>query len=154
LNGIGVLDKDTNLFKWFYVGAMHHQHSPRYYKQNRILVFDNYGGRIDRGLSRILSVDVGSGETRIIYPPDGAELPPQAFLSVTAGHLDIHPSQTRLLTAWTHQGTVWEIDITSGEVLWEFTNTHPVSGKPARASVYTAKYVDDLAFPLNGVNPH
>jgi len=150
LNGIGVLDPDTELFKWFYVGSSQHQHSPRFRKDNQVMLFDNYGGRISRGISRVLTVDVTSHQSTIAFPRVNSELPEMPFFSNTAGHIDLDKSGDRVLVSFTHQGLVWEIDIDSGEILWQFVNTHPVQGRPARISVYTAKYVEQIAFPTNG----
>lgn len=149
LNGVGVLDKETLLFKWFYVGAPHHQHSPRFHKDNWIMIFDNYGGSTSRGISRAILVDVVSENIRTVFPQPDAEFPDRPFHSATAGHIDIEPSRKRMLVSWTHQGLIWEIDIDSGDVLWELINTHRVNDKWGRMSVYTAKYVDEISFPLN-----
>lgn len=149
LNMVGVIDPVTERFKWHAVGSSHHQHSPRFHLDNTILAFDNWGGRLSRGKTRILAIDVGSGDTSSVFPRDEAVLPQTPFSSDTAGHFDLNPSSERMLVSFTHQGLVWEIDVASGEVLWEFVNTHPVDGKPARISVYTAKYVGATDFELN-----
>jgi DNA-binding beta-propeller fold protein YncE len=154
LNAIGVLDPDTETFKWFYVGAPHEQHSARFYTDNRILLFDNYGGRISRGTSRVLSVNLGSSLAETVFPRPDSSLPQHAFYSDTAGHIDIDPAGNRVLVAFTHQGLVLEIDAGTGEVLWEFVNTHPVDGRPGRVSVYTAKYAGGIAFPMNSGELH
>lgn len=147
---IGVIDPDTERFKWHFVGPSHHQHSPRYVGNNRILFFDNYGGSTSRGTSRIIAVDVETQAFETVFPKDGRELPETEFFSDTAGHLDISDSRDRVLVSWTHQGLVWEIDIESGDVLWELVNTHLVEEQAARVSVYTAKYVQSADFPMNG----
>ena len=154
LNTVAVLDPVTERFKWHAVGSSHHQHSPRFYRNNTIFAFDNFGGRLSRGQSRILAIDVGTHVTKTIFPRDDAALPDMPFDSDTAGHIDVDPSKSHILVAFTHQGLVWEIDVNTGEILWEFVNTHSVDGKPARVSVYTAKYVKDLDFDLNyGILP-
>jgi hypothetical protein len=56
----------------------------------------------------------------------------------------------RVLASWTRQGLVWEIDVRTGEVLWELTNTHNVDGRAGRISVYTAEYVPSIEFETNG----
>jgi hypothetical protein len=149
LNGVGVLDPKTEIFKWFYVGALQRQHSPRYYDNNRVLVFDNYGGSKRKGVSRVLSVNVGSGQTEVLFPPHKMPLPSREFFSPTGGHIDIHPSGKRMLVSFSQRGIVWEIDTTTGEILWEFINTHSVNGQPGRVDVYVAKYVDNISFPIN-----
>jgi len=149
LNGIGVLDPDTSLFKWFYVGAVQYQHSPRFLDDNRILIFDNFGGPEINNPSRVVAIDVSSGHAQTVFPRKDMKIPSRPFFSETAGHIDVHADQKRMLVSWTHQGLVWEIDMESGEVLWEYLNTHPVSNFFGRIPVYTATYVYKLDFPLN-----
>jgi len=149
LNGVGVLDPETKLFKWFYVGALQSQHSPRFHGNNRVLVFDNLGGLKKNGISRIMGIDVTTGEARTVFPKAGVSIPSRSFFSKTAGHIEVHPDQQRMLVSWTHQGLIWEIDIESGEVLWEAVNTHKTNGRHARVSVYTSFYVHDVNFPMN-----
>lgn len=149
LNGIGVLDPQSERFRWFYTGALHNPHSPRFYRDNRILVFDNLGGKISRGISRIVAIDVSLGGSVTLFPKPGAPLPERRFYSKNAGHLDLHPDRRRLLASWTHQGLIWEIDLQQGEVLWEYVNIHPIQGHPARVPVYTARYIPGLDFSLN-----
>jgi len=149
LNGVGVLDPDTNLFKWFYIGAVQYQHSPRFYGDNQILIFDNLGGSEKNNPSRVVAIDVSSGNAHTVFPRKDIKIPSQSFFSEMAGHIDVHADQKRMLVSWTHQGLVWEIDIESGEVLWEYINTHPVENLFGRLPVYTATYVNKLDFPLN-----
>src|SRR4030095_186146 len=49
LNTIGVLDPETELFKWHFDGPSHQQHSPRFLGKNAIVFLDNLGGQISRG---------------------------------------------------------------------------------------------------------
>ncbi|MFN0053967.1 MAG: hypothetical protein ACKV0T_17450 [Planctomycetales bacterium] len=41
-----------------------------------------------------------------------------------AGHIDLHPDGRRGLLALTYLGAVWEVDLQTGEVYWEYINTH------------------------------
>jgi hypothetical protein len=152
LNMVGVIDPLTERFKWHALGSAHHQHSPRFRRNNTILAFDNWGGRLSRGKTRILSLDVTSRNVTNVFPRDDAALPQTRFTTDTAGHLDLDPSGQRMLVSFTHEGLVWEIDVETGEILWEYVNTHPVEGRPARVSVYTAKYVGAIDFELNHGN--
>lgn len=151
LNGFAVLDMETEQFKWFYAGALQQQHSPRFLKGNRIVGFDNYGGLKSQGTTRVVSVDVASGASEVLFPREGVEHPDRAFFSDTTGHIEIHSEQERMLVSFSKKGIVWEIDIESGEVLWELVNTHPIDGKPGRVSVFFTQYLDEsISFPMNG----
>jgi len=150
LNTIGVLDPETELFKWHFQGPAHHQHSPRFLGNNRIAILDNLGGQVSRGTSRILAVDVDSWTAENIFPKRGVELPGTAFKTNNAGSIDVSPAGDRILISWTRKGLVWEVDVRTGELLWEYVNTHLVDGRPARISAYTAKYVPQVNFAMNG----
>ncbi len=149
INGVGVLDPETERFKWFYVGAVHNQHSPRFFKDNCVIVFDNMGGRESRGTSRIVSINTMDGTTETLFPPSNSNSPSHGFFSKNAGRVDIHPGNRRMLICWTHKGLIWEVDMQSGEVLWEYINTHPLQKKYGRISVCTATYVDNADFIFN-----
>lgn len=149
LNGIGILDPKTEKFKWFYSGAAHHQHSPRFFADEQIMIFDNYGGAVSRGITRVLTIDTSSGEATSVFPASGSTLPERDFFSDTAGYIDVHPSRERILVSFSRQGLVWEIASKTGEVLWEFVNDHVVQGRSARVVVYTADFVTEIDFPLN-----
>jgi hypothetical protein len=150
LNTIGVIDPETGVFKWHFQGPAHQQHSPRFVGNNRIAYLDNLGGTVSRGTSRLLTVDVGTSSVETVFPRSGTPLPETTFKTKNAGHIDTSPAGDRLLASWTRQGLVWEIDMATGEVLWELVNTHPVDDRSARISVYTAKYVPSIGFPTNG----
>ena len=65
-----------------------------------------------------------------------------------AGHLDLHRDRKRVLMAVCEQGVVWEVDLPSGRVLWEYIYVHPnEDGK--REEIETAKYVYNASFPFN-----
>ena len=149
LNTIGVIDAETGLFKWHYQGPAHMQHSPRFAGHNVIAYMDNLGGTMDRGTSRILTVNVETSRAETVFPKPENALPQLSFKTKTAGHIDISSAGDRVLASWTRQGLVSEIDFTTGEVLWQFINTHSVEGRPARLSIYTAKYVPSVDFEMN-----
>ncbi len=150
LNMVGVMDVETERFKWHFVGPSHHQHSPRFLGDGRVVYFDNYGGAQSRGTTRILAVDVATNRYETVFPKPGNDLPDRPFISKTAGHVDVSDDGRRILVSWTHQGLVWEIDVETGEILWELVNSHPIGERTGRISVYTAKFVSNMNFVGNG----
>lgn len=153
LNGVGILDPADGKFKWFHTGTTQHQHSPRYFRDNKILVFDNYGGKVEEGTSRIVAIEVGTGRAETVFPREDTTVPDREIWSKVAGFIDIHPSNQRILVSFSNQGLLWEIDTNTGEVLWEFVNTHPIDGRPGRVNLLTARYADHLDFLMNGGKP-
>lgn len=149
LNTIAVLDAKTERIKWHQTGFSNQQHSPRYHNANQILLFDNLGGKASLGTSRVLALDVTSPTSRIVYPATSNDLSDVDIYSQTAGHLDLSHDGSRVLIAWTHSGLISEVDIESGQLLWEWINNHAVGEQTGRLSVYTAKYVHDANFGMN-----
>jgi Arylsulfotransferase (ASST) len=155
LNLIAAIDGKSRALKWAIVGRTVRQHSPRMLPDGSLLVFDNYGGRRDRGGSRIVRVKVDTGMLEDVFPP--ADMPGNFhFFTHAAGHIDPSPDGSRLLISLTEQGRVLEIDIPHKRVLWEVMNTHDLSAYAGRSGTDTdgiarlrvngAWYIDRPAF--------
>ncbi len=154
LHTLAVLDKNLDHIKWIYTGSLFSQHSPRFLPSGEILVFDNLGNLTQNGITRIAAIDPGTSACRIVFPNENNSPPNRPFHSDYNGYLDISPDSKRMLAAFSAQGLLWEIDLDSGTVLWEYVNTHLINGRPARITLLTSQYVDDLNFPLNhGILP-
>lgn len=149
LNTIAVMDTATERIKWHQTGFFNQQHSPRFHNESQILLFDNLGGETRLGISRILALDVSSPISRIVYPANSTALSDVDIYSKTAGHIDLSRDGSRALVAWTHAGLISEVDIKSGQLLWQWINNHAVGEQTGRLSVYTAKYVHDANFAMN-----
>jgi Arylsulfotransferase (ASST) len=129
VNTVAVIDPRSRRIKWLTSGTTVAQHSPRFAGDNRILVFDNRGGaRIDeKGGSQIVSIDVASGVPQTVFPkPEG--VPSLDFYSHVAGHIDLDRGSSRALISLYDQGRILEVDLVTGEVLWEYTNVHDIGG--------------------------
>jgi hypothetical protein len=48
------------------------------------------------------------------------------FFSDVAGHFDLDPTRSRALVALYDQGRVIEVDLRSGQTLWEYANIHDI----------------------------
>lgn len=161
-NSVAVLDAETRLVKWLSTGRTVQQHSPRYIGNHQLLIFDNLGGDASRGGSRIVRLDMQSDAAEVLFP--GAATPPDLeILSATAGHIALNSDISRALVSLTRQGRTLEVDLASGEVLWEYINAHDITGllpdRPADEKVFgrfatqTLAYVENPAFELNGGAP-
>jgi hypothetical protein len=49
------------------------------------------------------------------------------FFSHIGGHVDLDAKRSRALVSLTMQGRALEIDLQTGDVLWEYDNTHDVT---------------------------
>ena len=148
LNAVGILDPDTERFKWFSVGLSIRQHSPRYDGNGGVIVLDNKGGSEKKGGSRVVRVDLQSRMPVEMFPK--MSIPePKNFYTGTAGHLDLSADRKTILITSTHQGEIWEMDLASGKVVWRYVNNHMQRGRPARFPIYTSKYIQRASFIFN-----
>lgn len=158
LNSMAVIDRETRLIKWTTTGQTVLQHSPRFLNGDHILVFDNLGGSVVHGGSQLVSIDMDTGSANVVFPTNASSTDIN-FLSASGGHIDVHKDSKRVLVSLSRQGRLVEIDLESGKIVWEFVNTHDISNqhkdnadaerKFARFDTQTAKYVYDIAFPVN-----
>jgi hypothetical protein len=137
INALGILDPDTERFKWMFSGGTVGQHSPRVVNRS-ILVLDNLGGDQSLGGTQLVSVDFQTGLPTTIFPVDRNRMP-DLCRTVNSGYLDIHSTEQFALMTLSHEGAVWEIDLQKGEVVWEFIYANPKTGK--RELVGSAQYV-------------
>ena len=168
VNAVAVLDRHSRRIKWLTAGNMISQHNPRFGGDNSILVFDNRGGtRSDgKGGSQIIAIDVASHLARPLFPkPDSAAS--LDFFTDVSGHFDLDRARGRALTSLSLQGRVLEIDLETGEILWEYDAVYDIgdylqsqggnaSPPYARFSVNSAYYASRPAFletPANHARP-
>jgi hypothetical protein len=71
--------------------------------------------------------------------------PPGLCYTLYNGHLDINRDGRRALLSISGEGTIWEIDLHTGEVLWEYVYVHP-GGDGVRQEIRTAKYMYEAGF--------
>lgn len=144
LNAIGILDPLTKRFKWMSGGACIQLHSPRLHKDG-VLVLDNRGGSAAAGGSRLVQIDLENPVPRTVFPQPSSLLP-SAFYVAVAGHFDFGASDRALLAMYESQ-KVWEIDLRTGQVLWEYLCVDARQHKRRRLA--TSKYVGNVSFPFN-----
>lgn len=143
INLIGVLDPKTQRFKWLSCGASVGQHSPRPYKQGFVLL-DNLGGDQELGGTQVVYIDYATGMPTTLLPRPGVEMP-DSCRTINSGHVDIPWGSKHALVTVTHEGAIWEVDLETGEVEWEYIYAEPGTGGERRM-ILCSKYVDDLSF--------
>ena len=143
INTIGILDITTQRFKWMASGAMVGQHSPRFY-DGGVLVLDNLGGNQETGGTQLVKIDLATHMPTRLFPRDGVATPDDCRIA-NGGHVDIHRDGKRALLTVSHDGAIWEIDLPTGKVLWEYIYVHPHEGG-IRQGLQTAKYVYEPSF--------
>lgn len=143
INAVGILDLKTQRFKWISSGAMFGQHSPRVY-QRGVIAIDNLGGERRLGGTQLVQVDFASGMPKTLFPREGVPMP-DLCRTTNSGHLDLHRDGKHALFSVSHEGALWEIDLETGKVEWEYIYAQPNSGE-SRQMIGPTKYVYDLAF--------
>ena len=157
-NTVAAINPESGKVTWSSSGGTILQHSPRYMGDDSVLIFDNLGGLSRQGGSRIVQLNMGNGSTRIVIPdPDDKD--DEDFLSATAGYIDLSRDRSRALVSLTRQGRTLEVDLASGDILWEFLNIHDVSDVVksenetdkvfGRFATQTVRYFVDPDFEFN-----
>jgi hypothetical protein len=121
LNAIGIMDRKTHRFKRWYTGEFFGQHSVQPLADAKVIMFDNLGNDSIRGISRVLELDLVTGNTRMVFPSVGEKRP---FFSFWSGNLDQSADGKRVLISATNQGFSYELRLADGKVLTTFDNLH------------------------------
>lgn len=143
INAVGILDAESRRFKWLSAGSTIGQHSPRLC-DGGVLILDNLGGDKELGGTRLVKIDFERGVPATLFPRPGVTTP-DLCRTLNSGHLDVNRDGNRVLMAVAAEGALWEIDLRSGKVLWEYIYVHP-NGDGRRVAINTAKYVYHPSF--------
>ena len=128
LSAFGILDKDDRRLKRLVFGGFLWQHGVRHLDKARFIMFDNLGTDGRHGPSRLLVVDLASGEESTVFPNDGTPEHLRDFFAAQAGQFDVSPDGRRVLLADWRASRAMEIRLLDGRVLNVFRQLHDVSG--------------------------
>ena len=149
LSAFGILDKDGRRLKKLVFGGFQRQHGVRHLDKARFMMFDNLGTDGRHGPSRLLMVDLVSGEESTIFPNDDTPEHLRDFFAGQRGQFDISPDGRRVLLADWRASRAIEIRLLDGRVLNVFRQLHDVSGLPDFPEALTA---NAWLFELNGIH--
>jgi len=116
-----VLNPDSLDIRWWYIGAGDGQHDPDWHSDGTISIFNNNYRAYRRGrpvFSEIISIDPAANTHRTLV--DGE---PYNFHSNFNGHHHTSEAGTVLITSST-QGRVFEVDLKTGENVFDFLNAY------------------------------
>jgi hypothetical protein len=154
VNALALLDPRRRKLKWLLSDRTMAQHSPRFLPDGSFVVFDNLGGNKSFGGSRITRHQIGRDRVETLFPR--APLPQnRQFFTEYVGHIDVHPQGHRALVSVTETGKLWEIDLSTGELLWEYEKLFNAEHYPGwkgslkpwvRVENFGGYYVDKTVF--------
>ena len=121
LDAFVVLDRETGALKRFARGTFVRQHSVKHLGGSEFVLFDNKGGYAqgENGgyrYSRVLVVDLASGEERVVFP----QTPERRWYVRVRGRISLSPDRTRVVASFNRMGKAVEVRIADGAVLAEF----------------------------------
>ena len=128
LNAFGILDKDDRRLKRLTWGSFRQQHGVRHLHEARFVMFDNLGTDGRHGPSRLLAIDLASGEESTLFPNDETPQHLRDWFALSAGQFDVSPDGQRALL--TDARRAIEIRLADGRVLNVFRQLHDMSALP------------------------
>ena len=139
-NLILVIDRSTQIIKWWHIGPWVRQHDPDWSPDGTITIFDNNRDGTDTGeimgSSRIVAIDPGTRQTQIRYGGSGEEF----FYSERRGKHQLLKDGGMLIVD-TEAGRVFEID-RERRITWEYLNGYSdtENTRITDASVHRSNY--------------
>ena len=127
LNAFGILDKDDRRLKKLVRGTFQGQHGVRHLDRARFVMFDNLGADGAYGPSRLLIVDLATGEETTVFPNDATPEQLRDWFTSHWGQFDVSPDRRRALLADVQGGRAFEVRLADGKVLNVFHQLHDLS---------------------------
>ena len=126
LNAFAIIDRDSRRLKRLARGSFIRQHSVHHFEKARFLMFDNLGTDGVHGPSRLLMVDLATGEETTLFPRDHT---PAHLRRATpySGSLALSPDRRRVLFNEAMSGRTLEVRLSDGRVLNIFRQLHDLS---------------------------
>ena len=119
IDGIVLIDQETEAVKWFQKGYWRRQHDADFLPNGNMLIFDNHAlkqSSSGKETSRVIEFDPKNMAIIWEYRPTGDE----EFFSASRGVQQRLPNGNTLITE-SMKGRVFEVS-PSGEVVWEYYN--------------------------------
>ena len=127
LSAFGILDNGDRRLKRLVRGSFRAQHGVRHLDRARFIMFDNLGTDEVNGPSRLLTVDLATGEETTVFPNDATPEHLRDWFQAHHGQFDVSADRRRVLLTDTLAGRAFEIRLADGAVLNIFHQTHDLS---------------------------
>ena len=130
LSAFGILDKADRRLKRLVRGSFQWQHGVRHLDGARFVLLDNLGSDGAFGPSRLLLVNIATGQETTLFPTATTPSHLRDWFVFTGGQFDISADGQRALLSDPSNGHALEIRLADGQVLNIFRQTHDLSGLP------------------------
>ena len=155
ISAFAIVDGRDGTFKRLVNGTFFKQHSVQHLEGSRFLLFDNQGAEARHGPSRLLMVDIATGDEVTVFPNDATPAELRTLFSRVRGKVDISPDRQRVIAVFSEEGTAVEVRLADGAVLGVFSAVGDVSHvaalderkRHARAGLFRLYGVDYLVPP-------
>jgi len=122
-SAILLFDPVTAKIKRLIAGRTAAQHSAKFLPDGTIIAFDNQGGSMSLGGSRIVHLNLVDGSVQTLFPTQ-ASRPVLPFFSENGGTVTPSPDGKRVMISSKLEARDIEFDLASGRPLWTRTNVH------------------------------
>lgn len=124
-SAIAIIDANDGHVKKLVSGRTAAQHSAHFLPDGTVLAFDNQGGGLETGGSRIAHINMLTGDTETLFPRPGnrTALP---FYSDDGGHIMVSPDGRRIMVSSKEESRDLEIDVATGKPLWSMDHIFDV----------------------------
>lgn len=138
-SAIMLFDPVKAKIKHIVIGRTAAQHSAKLLPDGSVLAFDNQGGSLSVGGSRIVRLNLADESVQTVFPTQASRsvLP---FFSVDGGTVVPSPDGKRAMISSKQQSRDIEVDLATGRPLWSMTHVVALNNGSKPASGYFAAY--------------
>ncbi|MEO6102339.1 MAG: arylsulfotransferase family protein [Pseudoxanthomonas sp.] len=130
-SSVVIMDSETGRIKHVVHGPMIEQHSPATLPDGSLLIFDNVGASTGNDLrSRVLRISLAPERNEQVFPRAGIDDP--HLYSKREGQVNVSPDGKRVLVSEGEGGRLFEVELTTGKVLWAYREVADIAAYEAR----------------------
>jgi len=131
LSRFAIVDPKTRRVKKLVGGSFVQQHAVQHLSGAKIILFDNKGSDQGAGPSRVVEIDLETGQERTIFPTADTPERYRKLFSSAAGHIDLAADGSTMLVSYTYEGKGLEIAVDDGRVLSTYAHLHDLGSSSA-----------------------
>ena len=138
-SAIVLFDPVKAKIKHIVIGRTAAQHSAKFLPDGTVLAFDNQGGSLSVGGSRIVRLNLVDENVQTVFPTQASRsvLP---FFSIDGGTVVPSPDGKRAMISSKQQSRDIEVELATGRPLWSMTHVRAIKDGSKPASAYFTAY--------------